>query len=141
MPVYSLRMTEQSQPTSQDIENAAIRAAIAEQQNAAYREVMAWADKIMGSGWYPSGGFAYYAAVSSRRVNRGSRGSLRDHPGTRGTRHPQPADPFHKGCEHLTGHRHLPSRFSSSHRLAFPTVPVLPSLPVPSRRERRQRVS
>jgi hypothetical protein len=48
MAVYSLRMTEQSQPACQDIENAAIRAAIAEKQNAAYREVMAWADKIMG---------------------------------------------------------------------------------------------
>jgi hypothetical protein len=35
MPVYSLRMPEQCQPTSQDIENAAIRAAIAEKQNAA----------------------------------------------------------------------------------------------------------
>jgi hypothetical protein len=48
MAVYSLRMPEQSQPTSQNIENAAIRAAIVEKQNAAYRQVMAWADKIMG---------------------------------------------------------------------------------------------
>ncbi|HWG46625.1 MAG TPA: hypothetical protein VN688_27940 [Gemmataceae bacterium] len=48
MLVYSLRMPEQCQPTSKDIENAAIRAAIADKQNAASREVMAWADKIMG---------------------------------------------------------------------------------------------
>jgi hypothetical protein len=48
MPVYSLGMTEQCQPTSQNIENAAIRAAIAEKQNAASRQVMVWADKIMG---------------------------------------------------------------------------------------------
>ncbi|HWG41276.1 MAG TPA: hypothetical protein VN688_00715 [Gemmataceae bacterium] len=47
MPVYSLRMLEQCQPTSQDIENAAIRAAIAEKQNAASRQLMACADKIM----------------------------------------------------------------------------------------------
>jgi hypothetical protein len=68
MPVYSLRMPEQCQPTSQDIENAAIRAAIADKQNAAYREVMAWADKTMAPELYPSGGSAYYAAVSGVRV-------------------------------------------------------------------------
>jgi AMMECR1 domain-containing protein len=35
MPVYSLRMPEQCQPTSQNIEKAAIRAAIADKRNAA----------------------------------------------------------------------------------------------------------
>jgi len=35
MPVYSLGMPEQCQPTSQNIENAAIRAASADKQNAA----------------------------------------------------------------------------------------------------------
>jgi hypothetical protein len=54
---------------SQNIENASIRAAIVDKQNAAYRQVMAWADKIMGPELYPSEGSAYYAAVSSRRVN------------------------------------------------------------------------
>jgi hypothetical protein len=35
MPVFSLRMPEQCHPTSQNIEKAAIRAAIVEKQNAA----------------------------------------------------------------------------------------------------------
>lgn len=54
--VYARGMSDQSpQPTAQDIENATIRAEIAAKQNAAYRQVMAWADRIMGPGWYPSG--------------------------------------------------------------------------------------
>jgi hypothetical protein len=44
---------------------------------------MAWADKIMGAGWYPSEDSADYAAVSSRRVKRGSRHPLGDRSGSR----------------------------------------------------------
>src|SRR5271163_3698839 len=45
--------TTPPQPTERDLANAAAREAIAARQEAEYRQVMAWADRIMGPGWYP----------------------------------------------------------------------------------------
>jgi hypothetical protein len=44
-----------TEPTAQDMENANTRAAIAARFEAEYRQVMAWADRIMGPGWEPVG--------------------------------------------------------------------------------------
>jgi hypothetical protein len=47
-------MADAPEPTELDKQNAATRDAIAARQLAEYRQVMAWADRIMGHGWYPS---------------------------------------------------------------------------------------
>jgi hypothetical protein len=44
-----------TEPTAQDYENAAVREAIAAKFEAEYRQVVAWADRIMGPGWEPVG--------------------------------------------------------------------------------------
>ena len=50
------------EPTAQDIENAAVRDAIAARFEAEYRQVITWADRIMGPGWVSPDTFRFGAS-------------------------------------------------------------------------------
>ena len=59
-----------AQLTDQDIENAAIRDALAVRLEAEYRQATAWADRIMGPGWEPVGRHYLVDKYEEQRARR-----------------------------------------------------------------------